>query len=434
MLAPRIRENIELQKFVAFLEDEMKMDFHDAREGRHKRWTMARLLKSKHGLSSNEYKNSPMMQLLAKQNRVNLRLMKAHFIPKSSIALGKAFASGASGMVLRAEYDSNPVCVKQLYSSLIDPDDYAEFVHEASVLAELTHPQIVRFFGVAVDGERLFIVTELCEDGSLESFIRANQSISLSHKITILLQISRGMDYVHSLGIIHRDLKISNVLVEHGRDSDGFAKIKICDFGVSTCTGKKTYSDLVGTPRHIPPEIITGNVNPDFVTKVDVFSFGMIMWHIFAAKADAESSMSTFESSDELNKAITKRFRPAIDPLWPHDVKKLINDCWHKVPKIRPPFSQVSSRLEHLLEIRGSFATSAARPLSNGNFVMHKSWVGKLKASISSLVGRHSRPSSLSKRADTATITRHGGMSIELSNPASGSLRLFRNPMDDAKV
>ncbi len=446
LLTPKIRQSVELRKFVRLLEDEMNDGFRsDGGMGKTQTWTMEGLQKSKDGVSQSA-KSSPMWKLImSKQKKVDLRLMKAHFIPKSSITLGEAFAAGASGMVCKAKYDSNPVCVKQLFSSLIDPADMQEFIHEASVLAELTHPQIVRFYGVAVDGERLYIVTELCKY-SLESFIRSHKNggggLSTAHKLAILLQISRGMQYVHAQGIVHRDLKIGNVLVEDAPSRGGeFAKIKICDFGVSTCTGEKKYSDLVGTPGHIAPEIIVGEVNPAYVKKVDVFSFGMIMWHVFAGEADADRSMGTFESSEELNKAIAKRFRPEIRHSWPAQTKTLIQECWQKNPRFRPAFSAISERLACQLAESGTqyseYSTNESLGVANGSEggVLQRSLIGKIKARFSSLVGKLPRPPSTSPpplppRSPSQEITRHNGMSIELINPASQNMTMYNNPME----
>ena len=201
----------------------------------------------------------------------------------------------------------------------------------------MSHPQIVRFYGIGVDADSLYIVTELCEM-SLLDFMRKQGSLTGLHKCAILLQIARGMEYVHSQGLVHRDLKIGNVLVEKAKQ-DGIVSVKICDFGVSTATGENKYKELVGTPGHIAPEVITGNVKPDLVQAVDVFSFGMLAWNVFADNADpSSSSMHSFDTSEDLNKAIAKRFRPDINPTWPKEIQSLIRECWSKSPKQRPSF------------------------------------------------------------------------------------------------
>ena len=429
ILTPRVKHNIELARLTVFLEDEIIGGFDESRNEKGKTWTAAKLLKSKTGLASSKYKSSPMWSLLSKQKAVDLRLMKSHFIPKSSLALGEKFAFGASGQVCRAKYDGNPVCVKQLFSALIDPSDMNEFIHEASVLAELVHPQIVRFYGVAVDGERMYIVTELCS-GSLESFISDQASkggLSARAKMNILLQISRGMEYVHHLGLVHRDLKLGNVLVESFEDD--ICKIKICDFGVATVAGQTQYKDLVGTPGHIAPEVIIGDVKPHLVKKMDVFSFGMIMWYVFADEADAEKSMESFQSSDELNAAIAKRFRPDIPCAWPAEIKALISECWQKNPQKRPSFADVSPRISKALSTFHDLETFPSSNADSGGPILHKSWVGRIASGFSNLFVKAplTAPPRLAASKNNNITQNNGHLSVDLSNPAC--VEYHQNPL-----
>ena len=394
LLAPRVKEYVELRKFSRFIEDEMMESFYSTKD---QKWTANRLMTSKNGgIAREKFKDSPMWKLIASQKKPNLNVLKAHFIPKSQLNMGKVFATGASGQVCSATYDSMPVCVKQLYSLLIDPDDMGEFINEASILAQMSHPQIVRFYGVAVDSEGLFIVTELCAS-SLEAFMRsrweAGKQITVLHKIAILLQIARGMEYVHSLGLVHRDLKIGNILVENA-NTEGFVNAKICDFGVSTCTGENKYKELVGTPGHIAPEVIIGDVKPDLVKKVDVFSFGMLAWSLFEEDFDPETNSmhASFDTSDDLNKAIAKRFRPQIRASWPDEIRSLINDCWNKNPRARPAFSEAAGRLSNILAKKGTSEYSDVKPSQAGSpqSVVHKSWLSRIRRTASNLLTRRS--------------------------------------------
>ncbi len=423
LLTPKIRQHVELRQFAKFIKDELEHGFGQPAGGGSMKWTTNALLRTQDGLKrENKFKESGMWKLITTQSKPDLQLMKAHFIPKKELQLGKRFASGASGQVCKATYSSTSVCVKQLYSLLIDPEDMREFINEASILAQMTHPKVVRFYGIAVDSDSLLIVTELCEM-SLLDFMKQRGTLSSLHKAAILLQISRGMEYVHSKGLVHRDLKMGNILVEKAKPS-GIVDVKIADFGVSTATGENKHKELVGTPGHIAPEVIIGQVKPELVKKVDVFSFGMLCWNVFADNADAtNSSMHSFDTSDDLNKAIAKRFRPKIHSSWPTEIQDLIRDCWAKNPKQRPSFETISARLASIVESSATDASINPAWVAPAVKVAHKSWVARLSAKFSSLIGKRPSgpppplPPALPPSRDTTTLSCASAMDEKLPLP-----------------
>ena len=328
------------RKQFKFLELEVKDTVADIFEGKSDRVTTKQLQM----LQNRTRNGGGMWKAIKSQKEAELKLLKENFIPKARLNFGSVFASGAAGQVYSAKYDSVAVCVKELFSSLIDPSDLKDFVHESSLLAQMSHPHIVRFYGITVDKESLFIVTEKCED-NLEHYLKT-AVLSPQSQLKLLLQIARGMEYVHSLGIVHRDLKLSNILVTE--EPTGI-HTKICDFGVSTCIGigEDTHmKDVVGTPGGIAPEVLLRNTKPSLLKKLDVFSFGMLAWQICAGTAACSKLLKIFGDGHELNKAIAERnFRPKIVPSWHYVIRDVISKCWERDPKSRPPFSDVVETL-----------------------------------------------------------------------------------------
>ncbi|KAG2389006.1 hypothetical protein C9374_014406 [Naegleria lovaniensis] len=219
------------------------------------------------------------------------------------IEIVKRIAEGASGTVYLASWNGTKVALKTLkhYSEelishgeqLIHVDE-EEFEKEASLLANIRHPNIVQFFGVIMAGSKKYLVVEFMEKGSLDKLIYNSKSgtekIDLFRKIDILLGVAKGMNYLHSLkpkGIIHRDLKPGNVLIDKNSTS------KICDFGMSRTSdtfSKDSATTNVGTLFYMSNEMLEGNSS--YNHKVDVYSFAIIMWELFFEESPYMNSHS----------------------------------------------------------------------------------------------------------------------------------------------
>ena len=109
---------------------------------------------------------------------------------------------------------------------------------------------------------------------SLKQVITANPAWwTLGEKAIVLIGIAHGIDYLHSCGIIHRDMKPSNVLLDHRR------RPKICDFDISrvVCESSVEMTANIGTCSYMAPEVSSGNYNE----KADLYSYGAILYEIF---------------------------------------------------------------------------------------------------------------------------------------------------------
>jgi len=118
------------------------------------------------------------------------------------------------------------------------------------------------------------VITEYLSEGSLRAYLHKLEGkiISLQKLIAFSLDIARGMEYIHSQGVIHRDLKPENVLI------NGDSHLKIADFGIAC---EEAYCDVLaddpGTYRWMAPEMIR---RKSYGRKVDVYSFGLILWEM----------------------------------------------------------------------------------------------------------------------------------------------------------
>jgi serine/threonine-protein kinase len=162
---------------------------------------------------------------------------------------------GASGRVVAAIHNDSgqPVAVKYLAPKLFrDPAFLAGFRDEAEVLRSLDVPQVVRLFDYVEDpGEGAAIVMELVDGVSLHQMITRQGSTSPESALVVLKGSLLGLASAHQLGIVHRDYKPENVLV------DGAGNSKLTDFGVAVKAGKK--APAAGTPLYMAPEQWNGD-------------------------------------------------------------------------------------------------------------------------------------------------------------------------------
>src|SRR5688572_151897 len=187
--------------------------------------------------------------------------------------------AGKGGMcsVFRArDRDSEKlVAVKALHQRATDAEE--RFAREVSMLKDLKHPAIVRYLdsGTTDDGQR-FLVMEWLEGSDLEALLRA-RPLTVGEVLTLSSRIGHALGAAHARGIVHRDVKPSNIFV----GGDDVRQAKLIDFGVArwgdtrrralTITGTS-----VGTPAYMAPEQVRGEKEID--ARADVFALGCVMY------------------------------------------------------------------------------------------------------------------------------------------------------------
>ncbi|GAB4854055.1 Serine/threonine-protein kinase sty13 [Ancistrocladus abbreviatus] len=255
--------------------------------------------------------------------------------------MGPAFAQGAFGKLYRGTYEGEEVAIKILERPENDPEKAQvmeqQFQQEVMMLATLKHPNIVRFIGGCRKPMVWCIVTEYAKGGSVRQFLmkRQNRSVPLKLAVKQALDVARGMEYVHGLGLIHRDLKSDNLLIFSDKS------IKIADFGVARIEVQtEGMTPETGTYRWMAPEMIQ---HRPYTQKVDVYSFGIVLWELITGMLPFQNMTAVQAAFAVVNKGV----RPSI----PSDCLPVLADimarCWDANPDIRPPFSEVVKMLEH---------------------------------------------------------------------------------------
>ncbi len=211
------------------------------------------------------------------------RLSGRYKIIKKIGAGGMANVYLAEDLILERD-----VAVKMLSLDFHDDESsYRRFQREALSTTELTHPNIVNIYDVG-EGNNPYIVMEYVAGLDLKEYIIENHPIPYKKVMNIMEQILSGIAYAHSRGVIHRDIKPHNLLIDE-KDH-----VKITDFGIAIAISENSITQsnsLLGSVHYISPEQARGNV----VTKQsDIYSLGIVLYELLTGSVpfDGESAVS----------------------------------------------------------------------------------------------------------------------------------------------
>ncbi|KAJ8528187.1 hypothetical protein K7X08_021879 [Anisodus acutangulus] len=256
------------------------------------------------------------------------------------LTMGQAFAQGAFGKLYKGTYNGEDVAIKLLERPEHDLERAhfmeQQFQQEVMMLANLKHPNIVRFIGACRKPMVWCIVTEYARGGSVRQFLTRRHSRAVPLKLAVkqALDVARGMEYVHGLNLIHRDLKSDNLLIAADKS------IKIADFGVARIEVQtEGMTPETGTYRWMAPEMIQ---HRPYTQKVDVYSFGIVLWELITGMLPFQNMTAVQAAFAVVNKGV----RPTIPIECLPVLSEIMTRCWDADPDSRPPFSQVVRMLE----------------------------------------------------------------------------------------
>ncbi|MEK7232468.1 MAG: protein kinase [Elusimicrobiota bacterium] len=194
----------------------------------------------------------------------------------------RQIGAGGMGMVYEGTDRSldRRVAIKTLRDELrIDPRERERFVIEAKTVASLHHPNIVDIYAIAEEGEDVYLVFEYVDGKTLHDLVQAKGRLDSTQSMRVTRAMGDALAYAHSRGVIHRDMKPSNVMLT----SEG--QVKVMDFGIArmakdTLTRRSMTNTVVGTPPYMAPEQEQGVVRKES----DVYSLAICAYEMLTGK------------------------------------------------------------------------------------------------------------------------------------------------------
>lgn len=278
-------------------------------------------------------------------------------------------AQGTYGTVYRGTYDGQDVAVK-----LLDWEDgmktaaeaaeiRASFKQEVSVWHKLDHPNVTKFVGASMGTSQFKIpmknpsegstnlppraccvLVEFLPGGTLKTYLFKNRKKKLPFKVVIqlALDLSRGLSYLHSERIVHRDVKAENMLLGTQRT------LKIADFGVARVEAQnpRDMTGETGTLGYMAPEVLDGK---PYNRKCDVYSFGICLWEIYCC----DLPYPDLSFADISSAVVRQNLRPDIPRCCPSSIANIMKRCWDANPEKRPEMDEVVRLLESIDTSKG---------------------------------------------------------------------------------
>ena len=188
--------------------------------------------------------------------------------------MGKLLGKGAFGKVNLALHKlaRKLVAMKSINKKYLQEDrSRVKFEQEVSILRRLRHQNVVKLFEMFGGPKHSIVVMELCAGGDLLNYVRKRRRVKEEVAKHIIRQVLEALGYMHSRMIIHRDIKLDNILL------DQRGTVKVCDFGVSRVVHQdELMEEQCGTPAYMAPEVICGLGYQGYAS--DMWSAGIVLY------------------------------------------------------------------------------------------------------------------------------------------------------------
>ncbi|XP_015775536.1 PREDICTED: angiopoietin-1 receptor-like isoform X4 [Acropora digitifera] len=280
-------------------------------------------------------------------------------IPFENIKIMDELGSGAFGVVYKGEIcgkngEITPCAVKALKASATD-EEMRDLYNELEIMSNIgSHPNLVNLLGACTKDGNLLVVLEIAENGSLIEFLKKIRSknenyegegaavsggLSTDMKLSIALDVAKGMAHLASHRCIHRDLAARNVLLGENYVA------KVADYGMA----RDVYEQLMykkETQGKLPVKwmAIESLETYVFTVESDVWSYGVLLWEMETGGLKPYPGLTTTELMSELRKG----YRLEKPNGCSDEMYQVMMDCWHSNPSLRPTFDQLVERLEKM--------------------------------------------------------------------------------------
>jgi serine/threonine-protein kinase len=251
---------------------------------------------------------------------------------------------GGMGVVYKGEDPKihRVVAIKTLrlddFEEEIQQEVKTRFFREAESAGVLNHPKIVTIFDCGEEHDLAFIAMEYLEGENLGRYRKKENLLPIRDTLSIVSQVAEALDYAHSKGIVHRDIKPTNIM-----RLDETKEVKVTDFGIARITSSSRTKDgiIIGTPFYMSPEQVAGKKVDG---RSDIFSLGIVLFELLTGnKPFKAGDMTALMNQITNEKHLSARdLNPQIPPI----VEKIIEKALQKDPEKR--YQEAGKMAEHL--------------------------------------------------------------------------------------
>ena len=277
----------------------------------------------------------------------NLQLMNV-------VDLNHELGRGAYGFVKEVSIHGTVCAAKVIHKVLLvlaTKKEYENvqkmFIQECLQCSNLRHPNLIQFLGVHYPNEDVslpWLIMEMLHVSLTNLLEKYSQNdLLFARKISILQDVSRGIQYLHSKNIVHRDISSNNILLTK------HLVAKLSDFGMAKMIDPqhaKTHTQVPGTLIFMPPE--STSVNPKYHAPVDIFSFGCVTIHIMSHQWPIPEDQVTKDMRALTEIERRKKYLHEVKIITP--LMMLIAGCLNNTPEQRPTISEVVQKLQNIVK------------------------------------------------------------------------------------
>ncbi|MEV7215588.1 protein kinase [Kitasatospora cineracea] len=264
----------------------------------------------------------------------------------SRYTVHQVIGRGSAGTVWLGEGPDGPVAVKLLREDLAaDQVLVGRFVQERAALTGLDHPHVVGVHDMVVDGSDLALVMDLVQGSDLRTRLERDGVLSPLVAASVIADVADGLAAAHAAGIVHRDVKPENVLLDLAAPPGpgGAPRAKLTDFGIARLVDaprRTRATRIIGTPDYLAPEIIEG-LEPR--AAVDIYATATVLYELLTGTTPFGGG----HTGAVLRRHVTENVPPVEgmpDGLW-----RIISECLAKAPASRLRAAELAARLRALL-------------------------------------------------------------------------------------